>query len=111
MKLLLDENLPKRLKNDFLWHDVYTMHELNWCGITDRELMQLLIRNKFDALLTFDKNLSYQQNFQKYSITIFVLTAINNSYRELKKLAPIILNYLNKRSLYPGPIIISLDKS
>jgi predicted nuclease of predicted toxin-antitoxin system len=33
MKLLLDENLPKRLKTDFQDHEVYTVQDLGWNGI------------------------------------------------------------------------------
>ena len=45
--------------------------------------MKLLVENLYYAFLTFDKNLQYQQNFLKYSITVFVLTADINSYAEL----------------------------
>ena len=30
MKLLLDENLPKRLKQDFSEHEIYTVRDLGW---------------------------------------------------------------------------------
>ncbi len=33
MKLLLDENLPKRLKQDFSNHEIYTIAEKGWVGI------------------------------------------------------------------------------
>ncbi len=32
MLLLLDENLPKRLKNDFPGHEVFTIKERGWSG-------------------------------------------------------------------------------
>jgi hypothetical protein len=79
MKLLLDENLPKRLKLDFTDHEIYTVRDKGWNGIKNGQLLKLLIENQFDALLTFDKNLSYQQNFSKYTITVFVLNASINS--------------------------------
>lgn len=60
MRLLLDENLPKRLKLDFPEHEIYTIGDKNWNGIKNGELLKLLLENKFDALLTFDKNLQYQ---------------------------------------------------
>jgi predicted nuclease of predicted toxin-antitoxin system len=63
MRLLLDENLPKRLKSDFFDHEVFTVREKGWNGIKNGELMQLMLENNFDALLTFDKNLQHQQNF------------------------------------------------
>ena len=53
MKLLLDENLPKRLKQDFLDHQVYTVREKSWNGIKNGDLLKLLLENNFDALLTF----------------------------------------------------------
>lgn len=30
MKLLLDENLPKRLRNDFSEHEIYTVRDKGW---------------------------------------------------------------------------------
>ena len=69
-----------------------------------------MIQNGFNVLLTFDKNLQYQQNFQKYTITVFVLTAVNNTYMELTKLSSKVLDHLNDTPLSIGPIIISLDE-
>jgi hypothetical protein len=39
-----------------------------------------MLENGFQALLTFDKNLQHQQNFQQYTITVFVLSAPNNTF-------------------------------
>ena len=64
MRLLLDENLPKRLKLDFPGHKIYTVSDKDWNGKKNGELMKLLIAENFDALFTFDKNLHYQQNFK-----------------------------------------------
>jgi predicted nuclease of predicted toxin-antitoxin system len=63
MKLLLDENLPKKLKNDFSEYVMFTVREKGWTGKTNGELLKLMIDENFDALLTFDKNLQHQQNF------------------------------------------------
>lgn len=60
MKLLLDENLPKKLKLDFPEHEVYTVTDKSWNGIKNGELLKLLLQENFDALLTFDKNLQHQ---------------------------------------------------
>jgi hypothetical protein len=106
MRLLLDENLPKRLKLDFTEYEVYTVRDKKWNGIKNGKLLKLLIENSFDALLTFDKNLQHQQNFSKYSITVFVLTAKINRYIVLTKLSPKVKEYLNIGSIPIGPIII-----
>ena len=72
MRLLLDENLPKRLKLDFPEHEIYTVRDKGWNAIKNSELLKLLLVNNFHALLTFDKNLQHQQNFLKYTLTVFV---------------------------------------
>lgn len=64
MRLLLNENLPKRLKQDFSEHEIYTICDKEWNGVKNGELLKLLVGNSFDALLTYDKNLQHQQIFQ-----------------------------------------------
>jgi predicted nuclease of predicted toxin-antitoxin system len=88
MRLLLDENLPKRLKQDLNEHEIFTVADKGWNGVTIGELLQLLVDNKFDVLLTFDKNLQYQQNFTKYTLAVIILNAKDNSYFTLKNLVP-----------------------
>lgn len=58
MRLLLDENLPKRLKLDFPDHEIYTVRDKGWNGVKNGELLELLKEFQFDALMTFDKNIS-----------------------------------------------------
>ena len=107
MKLLLDENLPKKLKADFPNHEVVSVFDMDWNGIKNGPLLQLMLDNGFQALLTFDKNLQHQQNLKKYTVTVFVLSAINNTYVELTKLTPTVHSYLNAETLPIGPIIIT----
>ena len=109
MLLLLDENLPKRLKLDFSEHDIFTVRDKGWNGIKNGELLKLLIEHKFDALLTFDKNLQHQQNFAKYTIAVFVLSAKINSYEELSKLSPKVKEYLNGELLPKSAIVIKSE--
>jgi len=108
MKLLLDENLPKRLKLDFTEHEIFTVCDKGWNGIKNGQLLKLLIENQFEALFTFDKNLSYQQNFAKYTITVFVL---NDSNRQLKNSVEIVFKTEVQKtfSLITGrdPILLS----
>lgn len=49
MKLLLDENLPKRLKTDFNGHEIFTVADLGWMGISNGKLLSLLVEDGFDA--------------------------------------------------------------
>ena len=65
------------------------------------------MKEGFDALLTFDKNLQHQQNFEKYSICVFVLVGKNNIYSELTILSAAVLDRLESADLPIGPVIIS----
>lgn len=71
------------------------------------ELLKSMIENKFDALLTFDKTLQHQQNFIKYTIAVFVLSAKINSYDELTSLSPKIKEFLSKDKMPIGAVIIT----
>lgn len=65
-----------------------------------------MLMNDFSILLTFDKNLQHQQNFKKYEIVVFVLTAPNKTDKELTQLSGIINAKLKLHLSGPGPIII-----
>jgi len=99
VKLLLDENLPEQLKNDFFEYEIYHITDLQWNGIKNGELLKLMLAENFDVLLTFDKNLRYQQNLQKYPIAVFVLVAQRNQYRFLVPLVDKIKTHLNSFSI------------
>ena len=96
MKLLLDENLPKRLKNDFSEHEIFTVRDKSWNSKKNGELLELMLTENFDALITFDRNLEHQQNFEKYPIKVLVLIAQNNTYQLLSELVPNIKIELQK---------------
>ena len=105
MKLLLDENLPKKLKSDFPKHEVFTVRDMNWNGKKNGELMLPMLEKTFDAFITFDKNLQFQQNFKKYLIPVLVLNAQDNTYQTLMRLTGKI-NLMLQSKLEPGPIEI-----
>ena len=86
MRLLLDENLPKRLKQDLVPHEALTVRDMGWNGKGNGELLALMKENTFDALLTFDKNMEYQQNFKAYDLPVLVLDAEDNTYLSLSPL-------------------------
>ena len=80
MKLLIDENLPKRLKKDFPEHEVYHIRDKGWNGKKNGELLKLCFENNFNILLTFDKNLRHQQNLSPFSMTVIVIMTKDNDY-------------------------------
>ncbi|MDQ3373674.1 MAG: hypothetical protein M3521_07285 [Acidobacteriota bacterium] len=97
MKILLDENLPLKLKESFgTAHEVLTVRETNWLGKRNGELLGLVTLEGFEAFVTMDKNLPKQQNLNKFAITIFVLIGINNKLETLQALVPLILKEIEK---------------
>jgi len=103
MKLLLDENLPKRLKQDLFPHDAFTVRDMGWNGRSNGALLTLMKEHGFDALLTFDKNLRYHQNFDRYDLPVLVLIAADNTYDALRPLMSVVLEMV-KAGVAPGPI-------
>lgn len=50
MKILIDENLPLKLKENFGWnHEIYTIREMNWHGKQNGELLGLMILGGFEG--------------------------------------------------------------
>jgi predicted nuclease of predicted toxin-antitoxin system len=95
MKLLLDENLPKRLKRELNMFEVATVQEMGWQSKTNGELLRLMQGSGFSVLLTFDKNLQHQQNFAKHPITVLVLSALRADFRHVQPLIPAIISKLS----------------
>jgi hypothetical protein len=56
MKILLDENLPRKLAEHIVGHDCSTVVLCGWSGKKNGELLALA-DPLFDVLLTLDKNL------------------------------------------------------
>ncbi|MEO6831686.1 MAG: hypothetical protein ABI169_05770 [Chitinophagaceae bacterium] len=89
MKILLDESLPRKLKNHFgTAHEVWTVREKNWLGKKNGILLKLLVNDGFELFVTVDRNLPYQQNIERLPLTIFVLCTANNRLETLVPLIP-----------------------
>ena len=89
MKVLLDENLPVRLKYRFSDSlTVSTVSDEGWNGVKDGELMNLMKSSGFDILVTTDKGIGHQQNLSKHGIAIILLLTKSNRYSELKAFVP-----------------------
>jgi hypothetical protein len=50
--------------------------------------MEYCVENKFDILLTIDKNLIHQQNLDRYPVTIVVLNCFTSKIEELTTFLP-----------------------
>ena len=73
MKLLLDECVPRRLKNDLKEHDVQTVDELK--GVLDAEVLRAAAAQAFDVFITVDRRIPFQQNLLQFNLALMVLAA------------------------------------
>mgnify|MGYP001082264078 CR=1 FL=1 len=87
MRVLIDECIDWRLSRELGEHDVKTARQMGWETIKNGELLALASR-EFDAFVTVDRNLSFQQNVRQLSIAVFVLRARTNRLADLLPLAP-----------------------
>lgn len=86
IRVLLDENLPRRLKGA-LNADAVTVPERGWGGIKNGRLIQLAAA-AFDVLLTMDRGIEYQQNLRGMALCLIVLSAVSNDIDDLLPLVP-----------------------
>lgn len=85
MRILLDENIPAKLKLDFVdEYEVSTVRDMKWLGKKNGELLGLAVFNGFDIFITLDKNLKNQQNLDKIAIKLIVLLARDNKHQTLQ---------------------------
>ena len=75
MRVLLDENIDRLRKDLFAAEfEVMTVRERGWDGKRNGELL-LSAEREFDAFVTMDRNLEYQQNLRVLKLGVVVLRA------------------------------------
>lgn len=94
MKVLLDECLPKRLARELAGHQIRTVQQMGWSGITNGKLLALA-RGNFDVFVTADSNLAFQQNLGQLPVAVIVLRASSNKIEALRPLFPHLLPALD----------------
>ena len=87
MRLLLDESVPSRLRRALPDHEVRTVGEMGWSGVKNGKLLALAA-TAFDAFVTVDKNLPYQQNLSSLPVAVIVLDARSIELPALLPLVP-----------------------
>jgi hypothetical protein len=89
----LDECIDRRLAREFVGYEVKTVPQMGWAGVKNGQLLTLA-ESEFDAFITVDRNLAFQQNLPQFRIAVLVLHAVSNRLADLKPLAPKILEVL-----------------
>jgi len=84
VKLLLDENLPQQMRLELPGHDVFTVSYMKWSGIENGALLRLAAEAGFDAVITNDHGLEYEQNLQSLPVAVVVLMLPSNTIESIR---------------------------
>lgn len=84
MKLLLDENLPHQMRLELPDHDVFTVAYMNWAGVENGELLRLAAGAGFNAIITNDRGLEYEQNLDALPVAVVAILAKANTIEAIR---------------------------
>lgn len=76
MKILFDQGVPVPLRKFLTGHAVSTAFENGWSQLANGDLLSAA-ETQYDAFITTDQNLEYQQNLVGRRIAILVLPTTN----------------------------------
>ena len=73
MKILFDECMPQPLRRRLAEFEISTAQEMGWGRVKNGELLRRA-EGVFDAFVTSDQQLKYQQNLKDRRLAILVLS-------------------------------------
>lgn len=103
MRVLLDSNLPRAFASLLPGHRTDTTHQRRWSDLDDGPLLDAA-ESEYDAFITMDQSLQFQQNLRGRQIRIVVIRAPRNNLPTLAPIAPAVLEVLGQMS--PGQLRI-----
>lgn len=71
---------------------------MGWSGTKNSALLNRAAAGRFDALVTTDQNIEYQQNLATILIAVVILIAPSNDIDDLQPLVPQLLKTLSQLS-------------
>jgi predicted nuclease of predicted toxin-antitoxin system len=93
-RVLLDHCVPRTVRQALANCEVKTTHEMGWNELKNGELLRVAEAERFDVLVTADKNLRHQQNLAKTRMAIGSLPT--NTLQLLLPLFPVIAAAVNR---------------
>lgn len=89
--MLLDANLPRALGRHLSGHEVISAHTHGWSDLDDGALLGAAVAAGYEAFLTMDQSLRFQQNLAGRPLAVVLLRARSNRLPDLAPLAPAVL--------------------
>jgi hypothetical protein len=75
VKVLLDEDLPHKLRLLLTEHEVFTVAYMGWGGLKNGALLRAAENGGFDVLVTGDQSMPYEQNLPGRKLGVIALSA------------------------------------
>lgn len=94
MKVLLVENLPHKLRTLLQPHECFTVSFMGWKGIDNGELLREAAAAGFDALISNDRGLEYEQNRQALPLSVIVMLPKDNRLKSIEAFVPALVSTL-----------------
>jgi predicted nuclease of predicted toxin-antitoxin system len=93
VRVLIDNCVPRRLADRISGHEVAAAVDLGWADLTNGRLLDAMA-GKFDALITVDAGIPFQQRLSNRPFAIILLRARSNRLQDLLSLLPALLEAL-----------------
>jgi hypothetical protein len=90
VRVLLDECIDWRLSRDIAGHEVMTARQVGWTTTKNGELLAQASQH-FDAFVTVDRGLAFQQNVSTLPLAVIIMQAPTNRLADLQPLIPNLL--------------------
>ena len=99
MLVLIDESLPKRLRRELPGLQAFTVQQRGWSRTKNGALLRMAQAAGFEAFLTADQSLRFQQNLTGSKIRIIVFEAPSNRLEHIRPLLPQTIAALGEMAL------------
>ena len=103
MRVLVDQCLPRQLAAELPGHQATTVRAQRWLGLRNGVLLRAALEAGFQAFLTNDSSIEFQQNVKKIGIGVIAIVGVRNRIQDLRPLIPKLLESL--AVIVPGQVI------
>jgi len=102
LRLLLDECIDERFRHSFVEHECQTVRYARLSGLKNGRLLTEAERANFDVLITLDRSIYAQQNFDGRRISVLIMRTPSSDLDDLLPLLTIALAALLQ--IRPGQV-------
>jgi len=83
VRILFDQGTPAPLRRALTGHEIATAFERGWGALQNGELLRAAEAAGFEAIITTDQNLRYQQDLEDRQLAILVL--LTTDWRRIRQ--------------------------